>query len=62
MAWKVTKGNYILNVQLDEQNVKSFYAGDILPEGYEPHKSYVANRIVELAGNNTLRARKAKGE
>jgi hypothetical protein len=44
--WKVTEGNYILNVKSGSE-VKNYYEGDTLPDDYIPHKTYIEQKIVE---------------
>ena len=44
--WKVIREK-IRNVKIDETNIKTFYVGETLPEGYNPPISYIENKIVE---------------
>lgn len=45
--YRVTKGNKIRNVVIGENKTKNFYEGEILPDNYIPHKSYIDNKIIE---------------
>lgn len=52
--WRVAEGQKIKNVN-DNGKSRHFYSGERLPEGYEPPKSYIEQKIVKEVINGSNR-------
>lgn len=48
IKWKVGEGEKVRGVK-DGDTVRIYQAGEILPDGYEPPKSYIDQKIVKEA-------------
>jgi len=48
--FKVCKGQKIKNINNGEC-IRNYYGGEMLPESYEPPKSYIDQKIVEEVKN-----------
>lgn len=44
--YRVGKGQKIKNVK-DDEKVRHYYGGELLPKGYSPPASYITQKIVE---------------
>lgn len=51
--YKVLKEK-VRNVKIDENTVKNFYVGEILPEWYIPPQSFIDNGIVGKVEDSTF--------
>jgi hypothetical protein len=58
--FKVGKGQKVKNVKDENGAIRHYQSGEILPECYEPPKSFIEQRIVEKINNsrNTVDLRK----
>ena len=58
--YRVCEGKKVKNVKDENGKIRHYQSGETLPECYEPHKSYIEQRIVEKINNsrNTLDMRK----
>ena len=44
--YRVCKGQKVKNVK-NEENIRHYYGGELLPKDYEPPKTYIEQKIVE---------------
>lgn len=45
--YRVKQGQKIRNIKTGDL-IKNYYAGETLPEGYEPPVDYISNKIIEI--------------